>query len=113
MYNHTQSEVSFIKCVNTTKLTDQSSEQEEEEIEEPEPEIQPEPEPEPEPTKPVIEEKPVEKPKTPEPVAPPEPVVINGEVVLPKNPLGLENNAIKDRQITASGSLLVCLNASL
>lgn len=65
------------------------------------------PKPEPEPIEPVIEEKPVEKPKTPEPVIPTEPIVINGQVLLPKNPLGLENNTIKDRQMTASGYLLM------
>ena len=61
----------------------------------------------------MIEEKPVEKPKTHEPVIPPEPIVINGKVLLPENPLGLENNAIKDRQMTASGSLLMCSKTDL
>ena len=110
----------FINRENTTELTDQNSEQEEEieesesniELEiEAEPEVKPEPEPEP--IKPVIEEKPVEKPKTPEPVVAPEPIVINGQVLLPKNPLGLENNAIKDRQMTASGSQLMCSKTDL
>ena len=60
---------------------------------EPEPPRKPEPQSEPEPPS---------EPE-PKPELKPEPVKTVNEVKLPSNPIGFENNNVKDRQITASG----------